>query len=114
MSSETSQFTSGECQWTGVWRGITLQRDVHREEMPVTEAEWLHAADPLPMLEFVRGKASDRKLRLFSCACARRFWLLLADAHTRAVVRVSERYADGLRSRKELDSVAEGASVGTF
>jgi hypothetical protein len=66
------------------------------------------------MLEFVRGKTSERKLRLFSCACARRFWLLLPDAHTRAVVRVSERYADGLRSRKELDSVAEGASVGAF
>jgi hypothetical protein len=37
----------------------------------VTEAEWLASTDPKPMLEFLRGKASERKLRLFACACAR-------------------------------------------
>ncbi len=30
----------------------------------MTEAEWLAATDPMPMLEFLRGKASDRKMRL--------------------------------------------------
>jgi hypothetical protein len=38
--------------------------------MPVTEAEWLNAIDPKPMLEYLRDKVSDRKLRLFACACA--------------------------------------------
>jgi hypothetical protein len=46
-------------------------RDVNWEEMPVTEAEWLAAKDPEPTLRFLRGKVTDRKLRLFACACCR-------------------------------------------
>jgi hypothetical protein len=35
----------------------------------MTEPEWLACDDPTPMLEFLRGEASDRKLRLFAAGC---------------------------------------------
>src|SRR5262245_4501605 len=38
----------------------------------MTEAEWLDCTDPEKMLKFLRGKASDRKLRLFSNGCSER------------------------------------------
>ena len=42
----------------------------------MTEAEWNACTEPGPMLEFLRDKAGDRKVRLFSVACYRRFaWL---------------------------------------
>jgi hypothetical protein len=56
----------------------------------MTEAEWLACTEPTPMLEFLRGKASDRKLRLFACACCRRIWHLLVDEHNREVVEQTE------------------------
>jgi biotin carboxyl carrier protein len=36
----------------------------------MTESEWLACIDPTPMLVFLWGKASERKLRLFACAAA--------------------------------------------
>jgi hypothetical protein len=38
----------------------------------MTEAEWLTCTEPQPILEFLEGKASERKLRLFVCACCQR------------------------------------------
>ena len=38
----------------------------------MTEAEWDACTEPTPMLEFLRGKANDRKLRLFVVACCRK------------------------------------------
>jgi hypothetical protein len=42
----------------------------------MTEQEWLGCDNPDPMLEFLRTKASDRRLRLFAVACARQAFAL--------------------------------------
>lgn len=67
----------------------------------MTEVQWNDCADPTPMLKFLRGKASDRKLRLFACACCRRIWHLLEEQSQTAVV-AGEQYADGLITEGDL------------
>jgi hypothetical protein len=62
--------------------------------MAVTEDEWLTCTDPEKLLEYLRGRASERKCRLFACACCRRIWHLL-DGWGQNLVAVAERYVDG-------------------
>src|SRR5271166_4417595 len=68
----------------------------------MTEREWMECTEPQPMLDLLRGKVSDRKLRLFACACARRLWRLTGGVD--GVVAAGERFADGagVAERDEL------------
>jgi hypothetical protein len=68
----------------------------------MTEAEWLACTDVRPMLKSLHGKASNRKLRLFACACCRAVWSLFKAQSERSVIEVAERFADGLVSGAEL------------
>jgi hypothetical protein len=67
------------------------------------EEEWLKCTDPQAMLQFLRGKASDRKLRLFAVACHLRILHHLSDKGVcRKTIEFAERFADGLASKNEL------------
>ncbi len=75
----------------------------------MTETEWDACADPTSMLRFLRGRASDRKLRLFAAACCRPLWPLLTDGRSRRAVEVAERYADEQATEEDLRFAAVGA-----
>jgi hypothetical protein len=62
------------------------------------------------MLEFLRGRAADRKLRLFAVACCRRTFPLLTDESSRAAVDRAEQFADRAASYGELYRAARRAS----
>jgi hypothetical protein len=75
----------------------------------MTEAEWLACADPMPMLDVLRDTASDRKLRLFTCACGHLVSHLLTDPRSKEALPVAERFADGLTSAAEMEAVFQPA-----
>src|SRR5262249_18524524 len=79
------------------------------EGASMTEQEWLGSDDPKRLLEFLRGKATERKLRLFAVACCRRVWPLMIDYSCQQAVEASERHADVPMSEWELDAISAEA-----
>jgi hypothetical protein len=81
----------------------------------MTEGEWQSCTDPQAMLEFLWGKASERKLRLFAIACCRSSRPLLLNKDLRRALDVSTRYADGQATAEELAAAfrsSNGLAVG--
>ncbi len=81
----------------------------------MTEAEWLSCTDPLPMLDFLKGKASDRKLRLFAVAAFNcRGFDNRNDSNddvvqgARHAAMVAELYADGNVTDQALEEARTG------
>lgn len=58
------------------------------------------------MREFVRDKASNRRVRLFACACCRTVWESIPEVF-QAAIRIAEDHVDGRATKAEL-----GAAVG--
>jgi hypothetical protein len=69
----------------------------------MTEQQWMGVTNPTPMLKFLKGKASDRKLRLFACACCRQVWKSLTLKPVRRALETSEHFADGAVTYQELE-----------
>ena len=87
----------------------------------MTEQEWLACTDPTLLLQFVRGKFSDRKLRLFAVACCRRIWQLIDDDRSRQAIVIAEEFADGRVGAADLvdasmsaQAVADGVYESSF
>ncbi len=80
----------------------------------MTEAEWLVSEDWAAMLEALSTPGdpvtdlmdrpiSDRKLRLFACACCRDVWERFTELYPRRCVEAAERYADGERVKTKME-----------
>jgi hypothetical protein len=77
----------------------------------MAQAGWATCWDPRVLLAALRGRASDRKLRLFACACVRRIWHLLGDPRSRAAVEIVERHTDGKAGARELTAAWAAAAT---
>ena len=76
----------------------------------MTEAEWLASNNINVMLASLINP-SQRKIRLFACACVRQIWHLLTDDRSRNAVQVAERYADDAATNSERIEAANAAYV---
>jgi hypothetical protein len=77
----------------------------------ISEHHWLSDTAPEPMLQFLRGKASERKLRLFAVACCRDIWNLISPAYQKSP-EVAEAYAEGLTGEERLRCALAGRCAG--
>jgi hypothetical protein len=77
----------------------------------MNEIDWIAGADPLAMLDHMGAGASDRKLRLFACACVRRFWSDLRYPTPREAVAMAERLAEGTATPEEVEAMRVSAEA---
>jgi hypothetical protein len=79
----------------------------------MTEAEWMACTDPVPMLRFLQGKASERKYRLIALGCCRLLWGSNAGRVTSAALAIVDQLAEAgaLQTTMGLVRVPAGEAV---
>jgi hypothetical protein len=93
-------------------RNTAREEALERQKMALTEEAWLHYSNPSRMkrLKWVEEHWTPRKMRLFSVACSRAVWDVIDHPQLRRAVEVTERYADGKATAKQLAAAREAAS----
>src|SRR5262245_42598612 len=97
--------TSNSCWWEIVMKAVTGSE----RWLSMNEQDWRTCNDPKRMLDFLRSKSTDRKLRLFTCGFFRTFWHRKIDEESLVALETSEHFADGLATAEELQSSRERA-----
>jgi hypothetical protein len=69
----------------------------------MTEAEWLACNDTTPMLRLLHGRLSERKFRLFACACGQLLCHPFQSASYRRTLAAAEAFAEGRLNWEALD-----------
>jgi hypothetical protein len=77
----------------------------------MTEEEWLAGTHPGAMLRHLEPTASERKLRLFVCACGRMIWHLIEEGPCQIAVETAEGQADGMVSDDAVDTVLDSLDL---
>jgi hypothetical protein len=78
------------------------KRSCWGEVRAMTEEEWRASEEPYTMVHSLKGRASERKLRLLACACSRRDPRLMGTAGAEETLAMAERYVDGAVTRDEV------------
>jgi hypothetical protein len=80
----------------------------------MTEGDWLSGTDPREMLDFLRGKMSERRMRLFAVQCCIQNSDLLQDHRFQAAIRFADHYADGAGSESDRLAIESAAFDAQF
>jgi hypothetical protein len=77
----------------------------------MNESLWLSAFMRGPLLQYLQGRASARKARLFFVAACRRIRAMGQQTQAIGMLDVAERYADGLAERDSLTAHRRGGLI---
>lgn len=94
-------FSLSSCPWFTCSQTLFGNQGERSETM--TESDWLNCTDPQKILECIRDKTSERKLRLTLCGWSRLNWKWLSQ-QSQSAVEVAELFADGLVSDEDRRS----------